>query len=304
MASVQFKDYYAIMGLKPDATASEIKAAYKKLVRLHHPDVSKEKDALKRFTDLGEAYEALGDPEKRRIYDEVRSGGWREGQEYAAPRRARSQANPSSATDEDELQDFFSSLFGARARDQSRRRQGEDIHHVITMTLEEVYAGSERDLHMKVPGHDGPHERVLHVKIPKGLSSGEHVRLRGQGQPGSAPELNGNLYLEIAVQPHQFYRLEGRDIHLELPLAPWEAVLGAQVPVPTLGGVTTVTIPPLATHGQQFRLRGRGLPGKIAGDQYLTLRITVPETATERATELWRELATLSAYNPRAALAV
>ncbi len=313
MAGMQFKDYYAIMGVKPDATASDIKAAYKKLVRLHHPDVSKDKDALKRFTDLGEAYEALGDPEKRKIYDEVRNGGWREGQEYAAPRRARSTGNRSSHNragdgsftgDEEELQDFFSSLFGSRRRDQPRHWQGEDIHHVMSLTIEEVYAGGERDLHMQVPGDGGSTERVLHVKIPQGLTKGEHIRLRGQGQPGSTPDSNGNLYLEIAVQPHPFYHLEGRDIRMELPLTPWEAVLGAQVPVPTLGGVTTVTIPPLASDGQQLRLRGRGLSGKVAGDQYLTLRITVPGTASERAKDLWRELAAVSAYNPRAALAV
>lgn len=307
MPGLQFKDYYAIMGVSPEATHDEIKAAYRKLARTHHPDVSKEKDALKRFTDLGEAYEALGDVEKRKEYDVVRQGGWRDGQEFTSPRGHRPDQHRSVDPNDDQFSDFFSSLYGAQRRNRSQVYEGEDLHHSIAITLEESYSGSERDLQIQMPsGSNGekPQIRTLHIKIPKGLRHGESIRLRGQGQSGSTPELNGNLYLEINFLPHAFYRVDGRDILLELPLTPWEAVLGAQIAVPTLGGITTVSIPPNATDGQRLRLRGRGLPGKPNGDQYLSLRITVPPSANDKAQALWRELATSSPYNPRAALNV
>ena len=307
MNGLKFKDYYVIMGVSPDASQDEIKAAYRKLARTHHPDVSKEKDALKRFTDLGEAYEAIGDPEKRKAYDEVRLGGWRDGQEFTAPRDHHPDHRRSAHSDDDQFSDFFSSLFGAQRRNRTQVYEGEDLRHAIDITLEEAFSGSEKDLQIQLPrggNAETPSIRTLHIKIPSGLQNGENIRLRGQGQPGSVPELNGNLYLEINHVPHAFYRVDGRDIQLELPLTPWEAVLGAQVTVPTLGGSTVVSIPPNATEGQILRLRGRGLPGKPAGDQYLTLRITVPSESSEHAHALWRELASISPYNPRLKLSV
>ena len=307
MSGLKFKDYYAIMGLSPDASQDEIKTAYRKLARTHHPDVSKEKDALKRFTDLGEAYEAIGDPEKRKAYDEVRLGGWRDGQEFTSPRAHHPDHRRSVDPNDEQFSDFFSSLFGAQRRNRAQAYEGEDLHHAINITLEEAFTGSERDLQIQMPSGistEAPSVRTLHIKIPRGLQNGENIRLRGQGQPGSVPELNGNLYLEINLTPHAFYRVDGRDIQLELPLTPWEAVLGAQITVPTLGGNTVVSIPSNATEGQKLRLRGRGLPGKPAGDQYLTLRITVPPNSNDKAQALWRELATISPYNPRVSLAV
>lgn len=307
MAGLQFKDYYAVMGVAPEATQDDIKSAYKKLARKHHPDVNKEKDALKHFTDIGEAYEALGDPEKRKEYDEIRLGGWRDGQEYTAPRPPHSDHSRRFDPNDEQFSEFFSTLFGTQHRNHSQTFQGEDLRHTISVTLEETYAGSERNLQIQLPDSLSartPQIRTLHIKIPKGLTHGESIRLRGQGQAGSSPEHNGNLYLVINLLPHAFYRVDGRDIRLDLPLTPWEAVLGAQIIVPTLGGNTTVSIPPNATDGQQLRLRGRGLPGAPVGDQYLTLRITVPPNVSDQAKALWSELATLSPYNPRAALTV
>ena len=310
MVGTQFKDYYATMGVTPEATPDQIKTAWRKLARQHHPDVSKEKDAQQRFSDLGEAHEVLSDPAKRKAYDEVRLGGWREGQEFPSANGYRQDDGQPFAADGEQFSDFFSSLFGARQggrRSAHTAERGQDLRHAIELTLEEAYAGGERTLRLQMPngaGADAGQVRTLRVTIPKGLADGEHIRLRGQGWPGATPELNGNLYLEVTLTPHVFYRVDGRDIELDLPLTPWEAVLGAQVPVPTLGGTTTVTIPPGSSDGQRLRLRGRGLPGTPPGDQYLTMRITVPPTADDKAKALWRDLAAASPYNPRQRLGV
>ncbi len=310
MPAVQFKDYYAVMGVAPEASQDAIKTAYRTLARKFHPDVNKAKDANQRFSAIGEAYEALGDPDKRKAYDEVRKGGWQDGQEYPAP-GARSPPGDGSFTgSDDDFSDFFSSLFGAKGRRErsdpfereSHDHRGEDLHYSIELTLEELYSGGERDLQMQVPTVDEtakPQMRKLHVTIPKGLSEGEHIRLRGQGWPGTTRDLDGSLYLTIGVKTHAFYRVEGRDILLDLPLTPWEAALGAQVPTPTLGGTTTVTIPPNSRDGQRMRLRGRGLPGTPAGDQYVTIKLTLPPTTNDQAKELWKSLAAASPYNPR-----
>jgi curved DNA-binding protein len=185
------------------------------------------------------------------------------------------------------------------------RARGEDLHHRIDLTVEELFRGGERQLQLQLPdGAGGPTTRTLTVKIPPGLAEGEPIRLRGQGMPGSGGEPAGDLYLEAAVAPHPFYRLDGRDVLVDLPLAPWEAALGAQVPAPTLGGTLTVTIPPGAQDGQKLRLRGRGLPGDPAGDQYLVLRIAMPPAADAAAKTLWRQLAAAAPFNPRAKLGV
>ncbi len=319
MAVAQFKDYYAAMGVAPDATQEQIKDAWRTLARKFHPDINKAKDAQKRFTDIGEANDVLSDPVKRKAYDEVRLGGWREGQDYTAPNPHRDAGggNPFAGGDfagagGEQFSDFFSSMFGARGgrRAAPVREHGEDLHHSLEVTLDEAYAGGDRDLQLQLPktAENPAGLRTLHVKIPKGVIDGENIRLRGQGLPGATPAQNGNLYLEIRLKPHPFFRVDGRDIMLDLPLTPWEAVLGAQVPAPTLGGPTTVTIPPGSHDGQRLRLRGRGLPAAAPeqphGDQYLTLRLTIPMTTNDKATGLWRELAAAAAYNPRRHLGV
>jgi curved DNA-binding protein len=320
---MKFKDYYRIMGVSPQATAEEIKTAYRKLARKYHPDVSKEPDTVRRFTDLGEAKEVLEDPARRAAYDQLRAAGWREGQEMDAPPPARPSAGAGTGDADDEaagFSDFFQSFFGhqpppagGRRRGPFRRHafheRGDDIHAAFPVTLEEAYAGATRAFTLRVPGvdeHGAPvgGQRTIEVRIPKGVVDGDQVRLRGQGHPGDSAEHNGDLYLEIEVAPHHLYRVDGRDVALELPIAPWEAVLGAQVAVPTLGGTVTATIPPGAQHGQKLRLRGRGLPGDPPGDQYLELVIALPPQASERAKALYRDLARESAFNPRAKLGV
>jgi curved DNA-binding protein len=314
---MKFKDYYKIMGVALDATPDQIKTAYRALARKLHPDVNKAKDAQARFSELGEAYEALGDAPKRASYDELRAQGWREGEEFHAPpqgaraggdtRRGPFAGGGGEGMDADQFSDFFSSLFGQRAgrgRREAGPQRGEDIHHRIEITLEEAFAGGERQLQLQLPPDERGQavRRSLRVTIPKGLVEGEVFRLRGQGTPGATAELNGNLYLEATIAPHRLFTVDGRTITLDLPLAPWEAVLGAQVSVPTLGGPAQVTVPAGSKDGQMLRLRGRGLPGTPPGDQHVRLRLTVPPGATAKAEELWRELAKESAYDPRSQL--
>jgi curved DNA-binding protein len=308
---MKFKDYYKIMGVAPDATPDQIKAAYRALARKLHPDVNKAKDAQARFSELGEAYEALGDAPKRASYDELRAQGWREGQEFHAPPMGAQQggrqdpfAGGGQGMDADQFSDFFSSLFGqrpGRGRRHAAPERGEDIHHRIEITLEEAYAGGERQLQLQLPPDERGQAalRTLRVTIPKGLVDGEVFRLRGQGTPGPTADLNGNLYLEATIAPHRLFAVDGRTVTLDLPLAPWEAVLGAQIAVPTLGGPAQVTVPAGSRDGQILRLRGRGLPGDPPGDQHVRLRLTVPPSATPKAEALWRELAKESAYDPR-----
>lgn len=312
---MKFKDYYRIIGVPPHATADEIKTAYRTQARKHHPDVSKEPDAVRRFTDLGEANEALKDPTRRAAYDELRAGGWKEGQEIDAP-PPRPQGAAGGASDSGEgpdYSDFFQSLFGrGRPTGRSARRafheRGDDIHAAFTVTLEESYRGGERQFTMQSPTIDKYGElvhgqRTISVRIPTGVIDGSKVRLRGQGHPGATPDASGDLYLEITLAPHRFFRVDGRDLTLDVPLAPWEAVLGAQVTVPTLAGTVTATIPASSQPNQKLRLKGLGLPGDPPGDQYLTLTIALPPMASDKAKALYRELAAESTYDPRIALA-
>jgi curved DNA-binding protein len=320
---MKFKDYYRIMGVAPEATAEDIKIAYRKLARKYHPDVSKEPGTLERFTDLGEANEVLKDPQRRAAYDQLRAGGLRDGQEMDAPPPAQA-FHRTGGFDEGEaaqfsqFSDFFQSLFGGSPPGGGRRggfgrsayhERGDDIHYIIAVSLEESYHGGERQFKLQAPtfnehGDMASGIRTISVKIPKGVIQGTKIRLRGQGQPGANAESNGDLYLEVELAPHHRYRVDGRDLSLEVPIAPWEAVLGAQVAVPTLGGTVTATIPAGAQQGQKLRLKGRGLPGDPPGDQYLILSLAVPPSASDKAKTMYRELAKESVFNPRAKLGV
>ncbi len=330
----RYKDYYRILGVAVTASADDIKTAYRKQARIFHPDVNKSPDAHARFVEVGEAYEALGDPQKRAAYDRMRQMGFQEGQEIGEmpPPGAggASEGGPDGAgfgsghfteLDPEAFSEFFQSLFGGRhhpgsqdggGRGRSRRsafqERGEDISHPLEVSLEESYRGGERRLQMQVPGIDEhgrskPTMRTLQVRIPSGVVTGTHIRLKGQGEPGSSPELAGDLYLVVQLQPHRVFTNEGRTIHLDLPVAPWEAVLGAKVEVATLGGPVQLTIPPDSVAGARLRLRGRGLPGEPPGDEIVTLVITVPSASSERERELYRQLAATSAgFHPRAQL--
>ena len=316
---MKFKDYYRIIGVPPEATADEIKIAYRKLARKYHPDVNKAADAEKRFTELGEANEALKDPARRAAYDELRAGGWKEGQEIDVPQRRQASSGGASFFGEGaDFSDFFQSMFG-RGQSAGRRSggstrsgyhdRGDDIHAPFAVTLEESYHGGERQFTLQSPTIDEHGEmvrdqRTISVKIPKGVTDGSKVRLRGQGHPGATVEANGDLYLEIELAPHRFFRVDGRDLALEVPITPWEAMLGARVAVPTLGGTVTATIPACSQPNQKLRLKGLGLPGDPPGDQYLSLTIALPTVVSDQAKAWYRDLAAESSFNPRAAFGI
>jgi curved DNA-binding protein len=329
---MEFKDYYAIMGVARDATPEQVKQAYRKLARKYHPDVSKEKDAEARFKEVGEAYEVLRDPQKRAAYDQLGKGpapgesfrpppDWGSGFEFRGAGHAGPGEEGSTAFDGDPSA-FFESLFGRSgmgggggfARSQRRRDRGEDHHARVTVDLEASLEGGTRALTLSVPavdedGRPQMRQRTLNVRIPRGIQAGQHIRLAGQGEtlPGetqSGVNKAGDLFLEVSFAPHPLYRPEGRDLYLDLPVAPWEAALGASVPVPTPGGTVELKIPVGSKAGARLRLRGRGLPAKEPGDLYAVLQIVLPPADSDKARAAYAAFAEAAPFNPRSSLGV
>ena len=316
---MDFKDYYNIMGLERDASQDEIKRAYRKLARKYHPDVSKEADAEALFKELGEAYAVLKDPEKRAAYDEL-GANWKAGQDFQPPPNWDAgyefTGGGFSGGDGSVHSDFFESLFGQGfGSAQADRRQtgfharGEDHHAKVLIDLEEAYRGATRDITLRSPqldsgGHVTTKQRTLNVKIPKGVKQGQRIRLTGQGSPGLGKGQAGDLYLEIEFKPHKLFKIEGRDLFLDLPISPWEAALGATVKAPTPEGPVDLKIPQGTTAGRKLRLRKRGIPGTSPGDLYANLTITLPAADSDAAKELYRKMEKELAYNPRSELGV
>lgn len=313
---MEFKDYYTIMGVKRNATQGEIKRAYRKLARKYHPDVSKEPDAEAHFKEIGEAYEVLKDPEKRAAYDQLGSS-WKSGQDFRPPPDWNQgfEFHGGGFTDADASQfsDFFESLFGRGfGRSSGRTRfdvRGEDTYAKVLIDLEDAYHGATRTLtlHHTELGPDGrPHvkERTLNVRIPKGVRQGQHIRLAGQGGQGIGEGKPGDLYLQVEFRPHPLYRAEGRDIFLGLPVAPWEAALGAKVKIPTPTGTVDLKIPAGSSDSRKLRLKGLGIPGEPPGDLYAVIRIALPAAKTEAAKAAYRNMAQALKFNPRARLGV
>ncbi len=305
---MKFKDYYETLGVARNATQDEVKRAYRKLARKYHPDVSKEADAEARFKELGEAYAVLKDTEKRAAYDQMGSQ-WKTGQEFRPPPGWDAGFEFSGGDDGAgaDHSDFFEALFGRQGRAGARaqrRAQGEDHHAKVLIDLADAYQGAQRGISLRLPvldaqGRIAMRERRLDVVIPKGIRAGQHLRLAGQGGPGQGGGAAGDLYLEIAFNPDPQFRADGRDVYLELPLAPWEAALGAQVSAPTPEGPVQLTVPPGSAAGRQLRLRGRGIPGSPPGDLYVVLAIALPPADSEAAREAYRAMAKAFAFNPR-----
>ena len=296
---MESKDYYATLGVAEDAPVDEIKRAYRKLARRYHPDVSDEKDAEARFKEIGEAWEVLGDSEKRATYDHVRKFGHPDGAGFAGGQGRGFDEGFGDRGDAD-FSDFFRNMFGGGGY----ARGGQDLHVRLPITLEESYAGCEHTLPLAIPEVDPQgrltrKQRNLRVKIPAGVTDGQQIRLKGQG--GSGGDRPGDLFVEIQLVPHPRYAVEGRDLTLRVPLAAWEAALGAQIEVETLGGRVNVKVPAGTGSGQRLRLRGRGLPGSPAGDQYLEFEVVVPKQLSAKERELFESLAKASSFDAREA---
>lgn len=310
---MKFHDYYETLGVARTASQDEIKSAYRKLARKFHPDVSKVADAEARFKELGEAYAVLKDPEKRAAYDQIGSE-LKTGQEFQPPpdwdAGFEFSGGDFDAHTAAEHSDLFEALFGARARGAAhrpRQQAGRDHHAKVLIDLKDAYQGAQRSISLRMPitdeqGHLVLQQRTLEVVIPKGIRAGQHLRLAGQGGPGAGAGPAGDLYLEIEFNPHPLFRVDGRDVFLDLPLAPWEAALGASVTMPTPVGSIQLTIPSGSAAGRQLRLKGRGIPGTPPGDLYAQLKIALPPAESEAARAAYQAMALAFDFNPRAHL--
>lgn len=315
-------DYYSILGVTRDVSEDDLKKAYRKMARKYHPDVSKEPNAEEKFKEVQKAYEVLKDAEKRKLYDQF-------GEQWQAAKQAKDQGhNPgggfhggfgggfgdnvhfyhSGGGDVDE--DILGSIFGAGRRGgfgghrQPRKMKGQDLRASIAIDLEDAYRGSEQTFQLAIPQADHSSvPKALKVKIPAGITDGQQIRLAGQGGAGINGGPNGDIYLTIHFKPHPFFKVEGANVDLDLPIAPWEAALGAKVTVPTLGGAIELSIPAGSKSGQRMRLKGRGLPAKEPGDQYCNLQIITPAADTSESTAFYEQMRDrFATFKPRSRL--
>ncbi len=318
---MEFKDYYKVMGLEKNATPEEIKRAYRKLARKYHPDVSKDKDAEARFKELAEANVVLKDPEKRAAYDRL-GANYKDGQEFQPPPDWQSRQSGSNYYSEgfhqEDVRDhsaFFDELFRGMGReygagqDQSRETfdmHGQDQHAKIRIDIEDSYKGTTRTIELKAhsEAHLGlPQEqkRSIEFSIPKGIRAGQHIRLAAQGGQGMGKGSPGDLYLDVEILPHPLYSTNGLDVMMDLPIAPWEAAIGAEILAPTPTGQVEVKIPAGSMNGRKLRLKARGLPGKTPGDFFYVLKIVQPEPESESEKRAYLDLhAVFNNFNPRA----
>lgn len=317
---MEFKDYYLVMGVEKSATPEDIKRAHRKLARKYHPDVSQEKDAEARFKELAEAYDVLKDPEKRAAYDQL-GANYRAGQDFQPPPDGSGPARKGS-DDSQSFQDgdgqnhsaFFDALFRGMGRQQGAGQQrhheafdmhGQDQHAKIQIEIEDSYKGATRTLQLRVQteagdGQPSLTERTIEFAIPKGIRAGQHIRLASQGGPGMGHGRPGDLYLDVSILTHPLYRTEGSDVLMDLPIAPWEAALGADVIAPTPTGQVEVTVPPGSATSRKLRVKGRGLPGKTPGDFYFVLKVTQPLAVSDADKKAYIDLhAAFYTYNPR-----
>ncbi len=318
---MKYKDYYAVLGVPREAAAEDVKKAYRKLARKYHPDVSKEAGAEEKFKEVAEAYEVLKDPEKRSAYD--RLGYYQPGQQFEPPpgwdTQFHHQGFESQGPGGAEFSDFFRDLFGGGFTAGAGRRgsgshrsfsmRGQDIEARVEVTLDEAANGVVREFLMRLPeagpdGHMRMVEKSIKVRIPRGATSGQKLRVPGKGGPGAGNGENGDLYLTVELAPHPFLRSVDHDLYLELPIAPWEAALGAEVEIPTLSGKVRLRVPPGSSAGAKLRLAGKGLPKPHQGhgDLYCLIKIVTPQTLSPRERELFEQLKESSDFKPRSEL--
>lgn len=323
---MKFRDYYETLGVARGATEAEIKTAYRKLARKYHPDVNKEKDAEDRFKEIGEAYSVLKDTEKRAAYDRMGSN-WKQGQDFSPPPNWNAgfefADDPNAGfggyggSYDGDQSEFFESLFGRGRHRQGGRSsnarqgmhfKGQDHHAKILIDLADAYNGAKRTISLHMPtqdpeGHVMTQERKLDVNIPKGIKAGQNLRLSGQGGPGMGDGGAGDLYLEIDFHPSPLYKVDGKDVYLDLPMAPWEAALGTSLNIPTPAGSTLeLTIPPNTKSGRKMRLKGKGIPSKEPGDFYVVPNIVLPEAQSAAQKAAYQELEKAFDFKPRSHL--
>ena len=297
---VAFRDYYETLGVPRGATSEEIRSAYRKLARRYHPDINKDEDAEERFKEVGEAYEVLSDPEKRERYDRL-GANWRQGDDVSgAPgfdgfQRARPDGVRFEFGD-GAFSDFFESLFGS-ARTGDIRMRGADQEAVVDLSLEEAAAGGP----LRVSLADG---RSFTVNVPAGVRDGQRIRVAGRGGEGIGGGSTGDLFLRVHLRPHRVFRVDGRDLHVDVPVTPWDAALGTTLQVPTLTGSAKVRLPAGSSSGRRLRLRGKGMPGRRSrhGDLYARVQIMVPDELDDRERKLFEELRTGSSFHPQASV--
>lgn len=327
--AVKFRDYYEVLGVPRTATQEEVQRSYRKLARKYHPDVNKSPDAEDKFKELNEAYEVLKDPDKRQKYDTL-GQNWKAGQEFRPPPGWETHYNFGQGAgggghtqfhwggEAGGFSDFFDMLFGGQGKGAAFRgggrtgqrpvwnQAGEDQEALIRITLEDAFHGSTKPITLQTQtitpeGQVSVQERNYEVKIPAGILPGQKIRLSGQGGEGSGSGPRGDLYLKVEIDPHPLYTLKGRDLHMDVPIAPWEAVLGGEVPVMTMTGQVTIKIPPGTQSGRKMRLKAKGFPNPRGsqGDLYAIITIQVPKQITEKERELYDELRKVSRFNPR-----
>ena len=320
---MEFRDYYEVMGVARDATQNEIKRTYRKLARKYHPDVTDESDAEERFKIVGEAYAVLKDPEKRAAYDQL-GANWKDGQDFRPPPgwdegfefsggdtgdfRGDGYASYGGVGRE-QFSDFFETLFGQGYNDgYAGRRElhihGQDRHARISIDLRDSYTGATRSITLHAPeltddGHLVTRDRLLNVKIPKGIRDGQKIRLAGQGGPGMGNGKAGDLFLEVEFRPDNRYRVDGDDVYLDLPVTPWEAALGATVTVPLPSGNVDLKIPAGSNQGGKLRLKGKGIPAKQPGDLYVVFDVKLPPAHSDEAKALYKKMSEEMPFNPR-----
>ena len=327
---MDYKDYYGILDVDKSANQGDIKRSYRKLARKYHPDVSKEADAEEKFKELNEAYEVLKDPEKRAAYDKL-GANWQAGQEFSPPpdwdANFEFSGGGFTSGDASAFSEFFEQMFGGnhagsgpqhgnnnnyrQPNQQSSQQPIRDCHARIMIDIEDSFNGATKTITLQRPAVDSqgrmatqPH--VLNIKIPKGICQGQQIRLKGQAITSNNGQ-KGDLYLEVSFNPHAIYRINGRDVELDLPIAPWEAALGATIRIPTPAGVVDLKIPASATTDQRLRLKGRGLSGNTAanpGNLTAVLKIIAPPAATPHAKALYRQMQEEMRFNPRSKLGV
>lgn len=305
---MEYKDYYQTLGVDREASADDIKKAYRKMVRKYHPDVSKHKDADAKTKEINEAYEVLGDATKRAAYDAL-GRGHRPGESFQPPPDWGEQFDFAGAGAED----FFADLFAQAGRRAGQRgggggfqMRGDDIHAAITIDLRDAYQGATRTISLRVPRQQGTgravmEEKTLSVNIPRGVTPGQQLRLAGQGHEGHGGAGPGDMYLEIGFAPDPRYRVEGAHVFENVPVTPWEAALGGSVSVQTPSGTVEVTVPAGSQSGRKLRLKGRGIPANPPGDLYLILDVVLPPANNDKARALYQAMARDLAFNPRAA---